>query len=154
MSPYGIESPSITVAATRPPAEIAREITRRVLPGYRAALADVQRRQREMDTRAAVVAEVANHLQAAAGSRLEVRQLPCSPPDSTQRWLYGRCGEGYVDVRIFSPSEYWPAGAVAFELRLLTPAQADRVLRALMHEGEAASRRSSIWPSSGSRSTP
>ena len=68
---YGLDNPRACVSASKAPSTIAKDVARRILPKYRAALAEARRRKTESDAadhrRDALVAAIADALGPSVG---------------------------------------------------------------------------------------
>src|SRR4029077_20122434 len=90
--------PEITVSASRSPAAIAREISRRLLPRYRAILADAQARNRQDaadgEARSKLAAIIADLLPPGPAGQVIVRETSCSTE------LHLNTAAAWAEVRI------------------------------------------------------
>jgi hypothetical protein len=112
---------TITTAADRPVIEIAREIARRLLPAYRADLAEARRRKAAYDTArdetAATAAELATIIGGAVSSYTDERDTFHN--GSGRVSVKGRVSHGY---------------GISLELRYLSTQAARRILEILKDE--------------------
>jgi hypothetical protein len=134
--PYGHEPVEITVGAERPNAIIAREIHRRLLPAYRDALVRViahnQRDRDALTARQALAARFVAVLQDQGGyaTRTADDDL-ASTRGEIHAWLFGGGGRRSVTVTFG-----WLAEEATVTMKALRPAEAERVLAALVPEEE------------------
>lgn len=118
------ERHEITVALTRGPEVIAREIERRLLPGYLTTLAEVKEKMR-LDQ------EAKDMRQVAAERLVEVLSIPgVHLRDGELSW-FSDTPAGYGSARV-----NYGGGTVAVEARSVTLEVAERILRVLAEAAE------------------
>ncbi len=120
-TPYNAKRPSITVSPDKSPEQVARDITRRLVPDYLALLAQT----RERIDRADAYANTARRNAVTLAKILDT--VPGEHARQGDAAVRFHRGEFYGDVAVNGDS-------IRIDARSLTMAQAERVLRALMEE--------------------
>jgi hypothetical protein len=115
---YSEKLPSITVADSRSPQAIARDITRRFLPDYQAKLAEFRQRVADDNAYHKAVADLSARMAKALG--LEVTDMKTQREGQLR--LYGALsGDAWGDIEVSRDS-------VTLKLHSLTPEKAEAIL--------------------------
>lgn len=115
--PYRTARPTITTGPAQPVARVARDVARRLVPAYRALLAEVQARIDEANDYAAQTTRSTDRLARVLGASSRAGR------DADRLFVYA--GEVSGDLQISGDS-------VRLDLRGLTAEQAERALRVVL----------------------